>query len=327
MFQRRTILKGSLAAGALGAFPAIARAQAKVDAPFPIFDTHAHFYTDQPDKYPFQATNSRYGAEHMINKAMTNPMNPEAVMKFWEEGNIEMGTGVQYNSAYSTDNSYLLDVAAEYPSRILSVVILDPVAPDTPDTLRRMAKENRITGVRFMGGGGPAGYSFFKEASHPAWEAATELGLVVVLMPFGGNAMMSLHEYATRYPDTNIVLDHMAFPNPEQFPDTFGFTPIHHALAAHKNVYYKYTTFQLQETLVPQNIDLAAFMDYAVALYGADHFVWGSDIGNSVVDQIEYLQKALDSTKQLTYAQRRAIFFDNAYRIFRPGGGSPVMHI
>lgn len=326
MFQRRTLLKGSIAAGALAVFPSMARAQKKVDAPFPIFDTHAHFYTNEPDKYPFQATNSRYGAEHMINKAMTNPMNPEAVFKFWEEGNIEMGTGVQYNSAYSTDNSYLLDCAEQYPARILSVVILDPVDPTTPDTLRRMTKENRITGVRFMGAG-RGGYSFFTEESHDSWNVATELGLVVVLMPFGGNAMELLHEYATRYPNTNIVLDHMAFPNPQQYPETFGFSPIHHALAAHRNVYYKYTTFQLQETLVPQEVDLPAFMDYAVKLYGPDQFVWGSDIGNSVVDDIEYLQKALDSTKQMPYATRRAIFFDTAFRIFVPGGGSPVKHL
>lgn len=326
MFQRRSLLKGTLAAGALGVFPSLARAQAKVDAPFPIFDTHAHFYTNEPDKYPFQATNSRYGAEHMINKAMTNPMNPEAVFKFWEEGNILLGTGVQYNSAYSTDNTYLLDVAAQYPAQILSVVILDPVDPATPDTLRRMTKENRITGVRFMGAG-RGGYSFFTEESHAAWDAATALGLVVVLMPFGGNAMELLHEYATRYSNTNIVLDHMAFPNPEQYPETMGFTPIHHALAAHKNVYYKYTTFQLQETLVPQNVDLAAFMDYAVDLYGPDQFVWGSDIGNSVVDDIEYLQKALDSTRQMPYSTRRSIFFDTAFKIFLPGGGSPVRHL
>ena len=326
MMKRRTLLKGSLAAGALGAFPSLLRAAKKVDAPFPIFDTHAHFYTDQPDKYPFQAERSRYGAEHMINKAMTNPMNPEAVFKFWEEANIEMGTGVQYNSAYQTDNSYLLDVCAEYPARILPVVILNPVDPETPAELKRMAQENRITGVRFMGSGAN-GYSFFTEESHPAWNMAADLGLVVVLMPFGGNAMMSLHEYATRYPDTNIVLDHMAFPNPEEYPETFGFTPIHHALAAHRNVYYKYTTFQLQERLVPQNVDLAAFMDYAVKLYGPNQFVWGSDIGNSVVDQIEYLQMALDSTKQMPYGTRRAIFFDTAFKIFVPGGGSPVRHI
>ena len=79
-------------------------------APFKLFDTHAHFYTNQPDKYPFQATGARYGAERMIAKATAKPMTPEAVFAFWDQVGIERGTGVQYNSTYGTDNSYLLDV-------------------------------------------------------------------------------------------------------------------------------------------------------------------------------------------------------------------------
>lgn len=329
MFDRRNLLKGTLAATAIGALPSSALGKAKVNAPFPIFDTHAHFYTNQPDKYPFQAKNSRYGEKIMVAKAMGNPMTPEAVFKFWGEAGILMGTGVQYNSTYSTDNSYLLDVAAEHPARILSVVILDPVDPATPDKLRKMTRENNITGVRFMGAG-RGGYPFFSDAAIPAWEAASELGIVVVLMPFGGNpnsAMGQVHEFATRFPNVNIVLDHMGFPNLKAFPDTFGFSPMHHALAAHKNVHYKYTTFLMTQSTDGTGVNMNEFMSYAVELYGKDQFVWGSDIGNSEVDDLAYLQRAIDSTDHMPYATRRAIFFDTAYKIFVPGGGSPIKKI
>ena len=91
-----------------------------------LFDTHAHFYTNEPEKYPFNATGARYGAERMIAKATAKPMTPKAVFAFWDKVGVEMGTGVQYNSTYGTDNSYLLDVCKEHPNRTMPVVILSP---------------------------------------------------------------------------------------------------------------------------------------------------------------------------------------------------------
>ena len=53
MFDRRLLLKGGLAGAALAVMPSSARAQAtKVKAPFPIFDTHPHFYTNDIEHYP-----------------------------------------------------------------------------------------------------------------------------------------------------------------------------------------------------------------------------------------------------------------------------------
>jgi hypothetical protein len=48
--------------------------------------------------------------------------------------------------------------------------------------------------------------------------------------------------------------------------------------------------------------------------------IWGSDIGNSEVDDLEYVQHALDSAMGLSLADQRAIFYDTAMRLFVPGG-------
>src|SRR5690606_21390569 len=139
MLNRRTVLTSALAVTALGGLRNFARAQSA--RPFKLFDCHAHFYTNEPEKYPFDARTARYGPERMIAKAMANPMTPEVVFKFWEEAGIELGLGVQYSSTYYTDNSYLLDIAAQHPDRIIPIVILDAVDPATPATLERMARE------------------------------------------------------------------------------------------------------------------------------------------------------------------------------------------
>ena len=120
--KRRTFIASSLAATAAASLPGLSFG--KPIAPFKLYDTHAHFYTNEPDKYPFNAKGARYGAERMIAKAMATPMKPEVIFKWWDEVGIERGCGVQYNSTYATDNRYLLDITAKFPKRIVPVVIL-----------------------------------------------------------------------------------------------------------------------------------------------------------------------------------------------------------
>jgi L-fuconolactonase len=321
MLERRTFLASALAAGTALALPKMAFGKGL--APFKLYDTHAHFYTNDQAKYPFNAKGARYGAEKMIAKATANPMTPEVIFKLWDEAGIEMGCGVQYNSTYATDNRYLLDIAAVYPKRIVPVVILAPTDPATPATLARMAKDNRISGVRFTGVPDKDGnYIFLSEAAQATWAACNQLGLVVVLMPIGGNmppTMKVIAAHAARYPNVNIVLDHVGFPKPADVPATFGLSPEHIALKQHKNVYYKYTTLlieQLQEAKVPTK----DFLHYAVGVYGADQFVWGSDVGNTEGKLIDFVKHALDSADGLTLVQKKAIFYNTAKRIFVPGG-------
>ena len=60
--KRRSFLASTLAATAAASLPRATWAA----APPKLFDTHAHFYTNEPEKYPFNATGARYGAERMI---------------------------------------------------------------------------------------------------------------------------------------------------------------------------------------------------------------------------------------------------------------------
>ena len=320
MIRRRTFLATSLAAATTSL---VGPAFGAPVAPFKLYDTHAHFYTNEPDRYPFNAKGARYGAERMIAKAMATPMKPEVIFKWWDDVGVELGCGVQYNSTYATDNRYLLDVAAKYPKRIVPVVILAPTDPGTPAALARMAKENHISGVRFTGSADPTGnFVFLSDAALPAWEAANKLGLVIVLMPLGDKvpvAMKRVGELAERFPNVNIVLDHIGFPHPETLPATMGLTPDHLALAKRKNVYYKYTTL-LIEQVRDAKVSLKDFVSHMVGVYGADHMVWGSDIGNSEVDLVEYVKIAVESTGGLKPGERKDLFYNTARKVFIPGG-------
>lgn len=319
MLNRRRLLGSALTLSACSALPA---SWAQQRPAFKLYDTHAHFYTNDVTRYPLNTAGARNGSEQMIAKAMANPMTPEAIFKLWDEAGVGLGCGVQYNSTYGTDNSYLLDVSAEHKDRIVPVVILSPVAADTPDKLRRMTAENNISGVRFTGAPNAEGeYVFLSKAAEASWQTANELGLAVVLMPGSEKAAMAMSliaQFSDRYSNVKIVLDHIGFPKAEK-SDTFGLSPEHLALAAHKNVYYKYTTLlieRLQEASLPAD----EFLEYVVGVYGADQMVWGSDVGNSEGDFLTFVHHALESASGLSQSQQQAIFHDTAQTVFIPGG-------
>jgi predicted TIM-barrel fold metal-dependent hydrolase len=328
MTNRRTFLASALGAAATATFPATPLFGA--EPALKLFDTHAHFYTNQPDRYPFHAGGARYGAERMIAKAMANPMTPQVVFEFWDAVGVEMGTGVQYNSTYGTDNSYLLDVAAQYPDRILPVVILSPTAADTPAALQKFAAGNRLAAVRFSGSPDDKGeVPFLSDAARDTWAAADELGIGVVLMPLGANIPLALPKvaaFADRYANVKVVLDHVAFPHPELLPDSFGLTPQHLALAQHANIYYKFTSLLIAEMATNAQaagkpvVKIKPFLNHMIATFGADHMVWGSDHGNVEVDDIAYVRRALEASEDLSPAQRSALFHDTARSVFIPGG-------
>jgi L-fuconolactonase len=326
MLRRRTFLGSAMAAAAAATLPQ--RALGHVIAPsFKLFDTHAHFYTNDVDKYPFKATSSRYGPEIMVAKAMRFPQTPKEIFAFWDECGIEKGCGVQYSSTYLTDNRYLLDISREFPNRIVPVVILAPTDPKTPAALEQMVRENRISGVRFTGTPDKTTgeFVFMSDAAAPAWDAANRLGLVVVLMPISGSApaaMKRVAELAVKYPNVNIVLDHIGFPKPEVSAN-HGLSPEHYALAKHKNVYYKYTTL-LIEQLHAAHVPFQPFLEHMVKTFGANQMVWGSDVGNTPGSMFMWVQYALDSAARLPVAQQKALFYDTAQRIFVPGGRGPA---
>ena len=321
MFNRRTLIKGSIAATALTAMPVKAH-DPVVKAPFPIFDTHPHFYMPNNANFPWRTDIAEAAAE----KATNAPMTGKVVTDYWNKAGILMGTGVQYNTVYATDNSYLLHTAAEDPGRIIPVVILNATDPATPATLRTMAAENKIAGVRLFGFANEGNFEFFSPAATPAWEAINELGIVAVLMLVGGDlnrTMGVVKTYAERYPDVRIELDHLGYPNPRGSMETFGLTEGHMAVKGMPNLYWKLTSFHHVNMIKGAGLELKDFFDYVKDLYGADRMMWGSDMGNTPGTMAEHyamLQEAIDATAHWSYADRKAFFFDTAYRCFVPGG-------
>lgn len=286
-----------------------------------LYDTHAHFFTNDVSRFPIDPSGARGGADALRQRVLTAPSTPEAILGGWDRNGVTGGTGVQYNSTYKTDNSYLLSVRDAHKDRVSAVVILDPQDPATPDALQRMADEHGITGIRMTGFPDNEGrYPYFEsQAALATWAAAERLGIAVVLMYLPGRspsetALSRIAELAGRFPQLSIVLDHCGWPAPRTAPN-YGFGAAHKALTDRKNVFFKITTINFEQ-LAQADIDSAQFVRHAVDLYGADRIMWGSDFGNTEGTFEDMVARARQSTRLLTPQESRAVLHDTGSRIF-----------
>ena len=255
-----------------------------------------------------------------------NPTFADRMLRLWDANGVEGGVAVQYRTAYNTDNSYVLDTSGKNPARVQSVVILDAADPGTPEALRAMVKQRGASAIRMTGSKDKATGEFPWLDSVEAkrtWSVANELGLAVVLMPgpvyqVNPDAMERIEKLADAYPNTFIVLDHFTWPAPEGAPN-YGFSPGHLRLAKHKNIYYKFTTLNAL-TLEKAQLPSADFLQHAVAVFGADHVMWGSDAGNNKLEYADLVARAYTAAAKLTPAEKRQVLHDTGKAVFVSGG-------
>jgi L-fuconolactonase len=284
------------------------------------YDTHSHFFSNDVAKYPIDTTGAHEGAEVLRARILTNPSTPENILRLWAANGVEGGVGVQYNSAYKTDNSYTLDSSDAHPAQIAAVIILDARKPETPDKLRDLVQYRGVTGLRLTGFPDKDGnYPWLdSEAAQNTWAEADRLGLAIVLMYLptepSAAALRHIDDLAARFPNVKIVLDHIGWPAVAGSPD-FGITPAHAALRQHKNIYFKLTTINL-DNLRTGNVPAPEFVRHTVDIFGADHIMWGSDYGNTPGDFSDMVKRAEDATSLLTAAERRHVLHDTGKAIF-----------
>jgi predicted TIM-barrel fold metal-dependent hydrolase len=318
MLTRRKLL---VSAAAAAAFSLTSACQTTAGAPqMRLYDTHSHFFSNDVAKYPIDTTGAHEGADVLRARILANPSTPENIQRLWAGSGVEGGVGVQYNSAYKTDNSFTMDSSDAYPDKIAAVIILDARKPDTPAKLRELVQRRGVTGLRLTGYPDKEGnYPWLdSEAAQHTWAEADRLGLAMVLMYLptepNQNALEHIGGLSARYPHVKIVLDHIGWPAIAGAPD-FGITPGHAALRKHRNIYFKLTTITL-DNLKTGGVSAPSFLRHVVDTFGSDHVMWGSDYGNTSGEFPDMVSRAVEATSLLTARERRAVLHDTGKAIF-----------
>jgi L-fuconolactonase len=308
------------------------RGLAAVAVPFKLFDAHTHLISPDFDRYPLTPPPTLPGVApnpaqaNLPERIRNNPTNVERVLELWDANGVSAGAGVQYRTAYSVNNTYLLDSAARYPKRVVPIVLLDAVDPNTPYILRSMVRDAGAAGVRFSAAADARTgvYNWLNStAALKTWAAANELGVVIVLMPlpagnFDSKVLQAIAQNARQFPNVKVVLDHFGWLPAEGAPN-FGITPDHAALKDQRNIYYKFSSIVIDQQLAAKNL-VADFLRHAVDVYGADHILWGSDLGNSTEPYAEMVQLAVAATSMLTPRERKWVLRDTGMTVHVAGG-------
>lgn len=297
------------------------------------FDTHAHLITNDYTAYPLSFAGqpgvggkSRISREELEERLSDSPPSLENLSKWFAMQGVSAACGVQYKTAYSFDNSYLLDCAAKSPHLILPVVVANLEDAATPATISDLARDHGIVGVRATGLRNPQSGHFEwldSDAARSSLDVIEALGLTLVLMslpPRGGKPgeveeMLELiASIAAARPTLKIVLDHVGWPALEGAPD-FGLSPAHHALSHHTNVLFKFTTKSIVE-LRGAGVAPADALHHFVSVFGADRMMWGSDVGNQPIDYPTMISLAVEAGAKLTPDERTRVFSDTGRNVF-----------
>ncbi len=310
------VFLGAVSLAAIFGMPAAFAAE----LPFPLFDTQVHFYTNDFAKFPLHAEHAYMGQAKMVARATDHPVTPERVFESWKTDGVEAGVGIQYGAAYESDNRYLLSVAAQSGRRITPVVILNVDDPAAPAQLQRLVAQDGAVGFRKLG-------KKAEDGSYPwltspgmlnVWKEADALHAVVELMPYPRSPdpvfLNQVAQLADRFPHSKVVLDHFSWPNPDGAPD-YGLTAPYRALAQHKNIYFKFTTENFERAHGDMS-QIKGFVRHAVEVFGADHVMWGSDRGNTMLPYAKMVHDAIEATDLLSMPDRRQVLHDTGKKVF-----------
>jgi predicted TIM-barrel fold metal-dependent hydrolase len=288
--------------------------------PIKLFDAHAHFFTNDIDRYPVDVTGARETPDALMERLARDPSTAERILSLWDACGVAGGAAVQYNTVYKTDNSYTLDVADAHADRISAVLILRAHEAGTPALLDRLTGVRNVSGLRLFGYPDAEGnYPWLDSAAAlQTWDVAARHGLSMVIMYAPGKpshaALRRIIALAQRYPDTVIALDHCGWPGVEQGDEgTIGAE--HLELVDVPNIHFKFTQINFNR-FAETGIDAARFVKRLVDTYGAGRVMWGSDYGNTQNSYAEMVEQAIAATALINDADRIAVLHDNGARLF-----------
>jgi L-fuconolactonase len=192
-------------------------------------DSHVHVWTMGGEPFP-----------HNDQMSTARPIYPglvEDLIRYMDLNRIDRTVMIQC-MYHGYDNSYMCDCLRRFPDRLHGVALIDPSKPGAADTLVRLHKEFGVQGMRLypIKDEDPSWLS--REDQNELWGAARDLG--VPLTWFGRcDQIPFLEPMLERFPEVNIIVDHLGEPNLDEGPG--GDFSLLLKAARHPNLFVKAT--------------------------------------------------------------------------------------
>ncbi|MEO1019294.1 MAG: amidohydrolase family protein [Pseudomonadota bacterium] len=273
-----------------------------------IIDAHVHLWPAASALYPRA-------------EVLPQPVSPEVYTdaELFGEGlryGIARTVGIQHIGYYGYDNRYLLDLRERMPDRIAVIGAVGEREPDGPERLEALVRAG-ARGVRVRG---------FEVSTWPndphvlaLWHKAQELGALIcpllrVRDGFEDRPLPAIAQLCERFPELNVIIDHMAFVDPRDDDLRSEFID----LARFRRIHVKTSGFE--KHLDSRRAHLIAFIRELVEAFGPERLMWGSDMpvllgrGGDLSEIMAFVGHDLG----LTSTERGDIMRGTAERLFFP---------
>jgi L-fuconolactonase len=232
-----------------------------------------------------------------------------------DEAGVGKAAVVHSSTTYGFDNSYVVDGCNKYPERLAAVGSVDVLQPDAPERIREWAARG-LAGLRLFTGGSTKEFDpseLDDPRSFPAWELCAELGIPMCIQT-GPVGLPQVTALARRFPNVNIILDHLGRPDVLDGPP-YANAQSMFELAALPNIYMKLTPRIFGDVKKGQ-ASADTFFPRVVEAFGADRLAWGSNFPTSPGTLAEILATAQAGLACLSEEDREWIFSKTAQKLY-----------
>ncbi len=229
-----------------------------------LIDTHIHLFAADTKKFPF----------HPRATYQPKPSTLEDYIAFTRQAKIDHAI-VVHPEPYQDDHSYLEYCFANEPSKdfFKGTCLFDAFRPDTPSRIDELTKRSpsRIKALRIhrvtkdpLTSGPIRERPLDSPEMRKTWRAVADRGLMIQ-MHFSPVHAKSIHQIATEFKSTKVILDHLARNNQgtdAEWQDVL-------ALADLPNTIMKFSGLEYSPN------HLAARVKQVFESFGPDRIVWG----------------------------------------------------
>ncbi|AHG01952.1 hypothetical protein HALLA_01245 (plasmid) [Halostagnicola larsenii XH-48] len=246
-----------------------------------VIDTHTHAWGVSTDELPWQAP--------VLPPEWSDPYTHQDLVADMDAAGVSesvivttplYGRGVRANE-------YTMRSIEAHPDRLYGVGLLDFFQQDTEDVLaalKRVTGHPRMLGVRMHAAleyeripttMDRHGNWILDERLDPVWRTAADLETCIFVFP-KAQQLEHLIELAGRYPETTVVVDHMAWPDETTAPNDEPWTDFS-ALARHENAYVKVSSVPRSSTESWPYEDMHGYVENLLEWFGPERLLLGSD--------------------------------------------------
>jgi predicted TIM-barrel fold metal-dependent hydrolase len=251
-------------------------------------DAHVHVWTPDTARYPLAAG---FKKEDMKPASFT----PEQLFRHCKPAGVGRVNLIQM-SYYGFDNSYMLDTIAKYPEVFVGTAIINPLGKDPAAEMDKLAKKG-VRAFRIY----PAltkepVEKWLRPEGYKTMFAAAARNHQAMACLIGPDALPELDRMCTAYPDTPVIIDHLARIGLDGVVRDEDVDRLC-AMARHKNVLVKVGAFYALGKKTPPYDDLAPLIKKVVRAFGARRCMWESDCPFQVQGEHTY-QASVDLVRR-----------------------------